>query len=178
MQRISRSAAEGDEESNQILETMLAECSGKDWRTRNHWCSAVVHALANTRADRALTALIRHIQALPGSMAFGPVELIASLLPVFENRALAPAFEMADSENPTIRAIGLQVLCNFYLEDLLPDNETERLEALLRDFRRDDYMTQHVADLVRFKASRVKPTEDENEIEEMFADILVENTGG
>lgn len=178
MQKLSRAARDGDADSLAVLRKMLADCSGADWRSRNHWCSAVVHALANTETDAALQGLIDHIHKLPAGIAFGPVELIASLLPIFEERALAPAFQMAGSDNPAVRAIGLQVLCNSYLEGSLPEDEVDRLDGLLRDFRKDNFLTQHVADLVRFKLSRHQRPENENEIEEMFADILVENTGG
>ena len=178
MQKISRAAEANDSTALAVLEAMLDDLSGADWKNRNHWCSAVIHSAANSRSPRALAALIRHIHRLPKTIAFGPVELIASLLPIFAEEALAPAFEMADQENPPVRAIGLQVLCNFYLEGILPESETDRLENLLKDFRRDNYLTQHVADLVRFKRQRNTRTDSEDEIQEMFADILVETTGG
>jgi HEAT repeat protein len=178
MQRISRDAAAGNGEALAVLEAMLDRCAPGDWKTRNSWCSAAVHALANTGTRRALAALIRHIQTLTPGVAFGPVELIASLLPVFEEEALEPAFEMAASENPPVRAIGTQVLCNFFLEGNLPQSAINRLEDLLRDFRKDNYLTQHVADLVRFKLARNARGEDGEDIEEMFADFLVESTGG
>lgn len=178
IQRVSRDAAAGDEGALAVLEAMLDDCVPGDWKTRNSWCSAAVHALANTGSRRALAVLIRHIQKLTPGVAFGPVELIASLLPVFEDEALEPAFEMAASENPPVRAIGLQVLCNFFLEGNLPQSGVDRLEELLREFRKDNYLTQHVADLVRFKLARNARAEDEEDIEEMFADFLVESTGG
>ena len=178
MRKLSRAARDMDAESLAVLEKMLTDLGAEDWKSRNHWCSAVVHASANTGHETALRALIAHIQQLPATIAFGPVELIASLLPVFAERALDPAFDMAGSDNPAIRAIGLQVVCNFFLEDVLPESEIPKLEELLRDFRKDNFLTQHVADLVRFKLSRHQGPDNDSEIEEMFADILVETTGG
>lgn len=149
--QLSSRGADGDTLSVQILNRMLERCETiENWNKNNRWCSLSMKALARTRSPESLKTILGFVRKLPPQVPFGIIDLLGSILPVYNRIIVAKAREMAeDSESETQRAIGIQTLCNMYLEGLLPGDQARHLESLIDAFKKDRYSTEHLTEMVR-----------------------------
>lgn len=176
MQELSLKAAEGDRDAMDALREMLEECKDMAfWNRNSRYCSAVVHAVGHSATLRSMKLLIDFARALPPGASYGVVELVSSILPSFRRIIMGPIQELI-TENPEgpARAIGIQTLCNLYLENLLQGEQIRFLEDVLKNFDSDDYLTQHVADLVRLEMA-YKEKEAEADLQAVLKGFLVED---
>ncbi len=144
-------AADGNRNALSILEIMLGECQSQDkWIKANYWCSMAIRSLINTRTPESMKIILGYIRKLPENTPFGAIDLISSLLPVYRQIILGPAKDLAmQSSRSVLKAIGLQTLCNMYLEGSLTGENALHLYKLIEDFKGDRYLTQHHVELVR-----------------------------
>jgi hypothetical protein len=178
MQDLAQSAATGNAVALEALSDMLEECRDPEYWARNsRYCSAVIHAVAIGGTLRSMQMLLRYVRALPDNIPFGTVDLISSILPTYRRIIMGPIKDLLnDTEHSAARAIGIQTLCNLYLEGSLQGEETAYLETVLREFDNDGYLTQHVADLVRLEMA-YKEKQAAEDLEEMLKGFLVEENG-
>jgi len=165
MQDIMERATEDDEESMQFLEFLLNDCKSlKTWRENNVLCSMSITAYIRTRTPRSMNKIIAFCYELPDQTHFGAIELISTLLPLYRKIILGPIKEMALSGNTqATRAIGLQTLCNMYLEGNLSLEDAKFLEQLVASFKEDRYFSSHITDLVKGAMAGGNMTHDSEE---------------
>lgn len=152
MMVISDAASRGDSRALQLLETMLERCEEKNaWsKTNNFWCSMTLKALAHSRTPESMKIILGFIRRLPDTTPFGAVDLLSSILPMYSRFIHGPARELLeDKKSAVCRAIGMQTLCNLYIEGSLHGDYASFLEKLAKNFQEDRYLTRHHVDLVR-----------------------------
>lgn len=162
MNELTIEASSGDTDALNIFATMLKDCRDQvDWIEKNYWCSMAIRSLANTRTPESLKIIMGFVRKLPDNTPFGAIDLISSLLPVYKKFILGPAKELVkDDKKQAQKAIGLQTLCNLYLEGSLIGDQATYLESLIRNFEPDRYLTQHHVELVRtaIRSSKIVST--------------------
>ncbi len=153
---------------------MLDECSTAEaWANQSRYCSAVIHAVASIGSLRSMQMLLRYARSLPDSIPFGAVDLISNVLPTYRRIVMGPIKDLlGENEGSAARAVGIQTLCNLYLEGSLQGEETAYLEQLLKGFDNDGFLTLHVADLVRLEMA-YKEKQAAEDLEEMLKGFLV-----
>ena len=177
MRKISRAASGGDQSALATLENMLSECKDPAaWRNNSYWCSAVVQSLAQSATPKSMAIMLQYSRDLPEETPYGIIELIANLLPGY-GKAVGPELKKFAAENPggPLRAIGIQGLCNLYLEGQLDDKQSKELEGLIKDFQPDNFLTQHLVDLSLNRMEGSQKIVVDDAIEELLKDIIVEN---
>lgn len=176
MQDLSRQVSAGDGVALEALAEMLHECREPGlWAENGRYCSAVVHAVGHSGALRSMKLLIDFSRALPPAIPYGVVELLAAILPTYRRIIFAPARELVGEAIDTpARAVGLQTLCNLYLDHGLQGDQIRQLEEFLRDFERDNYLTENVADLVRLEMA-YRERDASADLEKVLRGYLVEN---
>ncbi|MCR9141092.1 MAG: hypothetical protein NXI24_02490 [bacterium] len=174
MQDLASRAAAGESLAQEVLQDMLTECQSPEcWTTNSQYCSAVIHAVASIGSLRSMQMLLRYARALPDNISFGTVDLISSVLPTYRRIIMGPIKDLlGENEASAARAVGIQTLCNLYLEGSLQGEETAYLEQILKDFDSDGYLTQHVADLVRLEMA-YKEKQAAADLDEMLKGFLV-----
>jgi len=173
MRKLSHAAAANDENAMLTLEAMIQNCGPETWQKKSYWCSAIIHALVNTGTNRSLEVVLQHINAFSETILFGPIELMSNLLPHYGEIVINPAIKMASSKiGSPIRAIGIQILCNLFLEGKLPDAKKEQLNDLLNNFQQDRYLTLQTVELVRSKMNQETNLISKSEIEGLFTEII------
>ncbi len=174
MQDLSERAAAGEALALEALHDMLTECQSPEcWSKNSRYCSAVIHAVASIGSLRSMQMLLRYARALPDNIPFGTVDLISSVLPTYRRIIMGPIKDLlGENEASAARAVGIQTLCNLYLEGTLQGEETAYLETILQSFDSDGYLTQHVADLVRLEMA-YKEKQAAADLEEMLKGFLV-----
>ena len=178
MRELSGSAAAGDEQALEVLTGMLAECrSAESWARSSSYCSAVVHAVAQTGTLRSMQLLIRCVSEFDEEMPYGAVELFSSILPTYKRIVMGPLKDLIETGPGPARAVGLQSLCNLYLDGQLQGEEIRYLTGCLKKFTQDDYLTLHVADLVRLEIS-YKEKQAEEDLNGMLDGFLLEDSEG
>jgi len=178
MRTLSREAEEGNEEAFQILEAMLGECRDPgNWNKHNVYCSAILNALARTGKSRSLQKLVKFVYEMPESMPSAAVALIAALLPLYRQIVVGPARKMIlDGDREIVRAVGLQTLCNLFLDGMLEGEDTKFLQQTITDFTEDDYFTKNTIDIVRIIfAGQLSTATDDSEFLEHIDDLLLES---
>ena len=178
MQDLSERAGADEAAAQQVLTEMLEECLQPEcWSKSSRYCSAVIHAVASIGSLRSMQMLLRFARALPAQIPFGTVDLISSVLPGYKRIIMGPIKDLlGEPESSAARAVGIQTLCNLYLEGSLQGAETSYLEEILKNFDQDDYLTQHVADLVRLEMA-YKEKQAAEDLEEMLKGFLVGEGG-
>lgn len=174
MQDLSHRAISGEALALEVLQDMLAECQSPEcWAHNSQYCSAVIHAVASIGSLRSMQMLLRYARTLPDSISFGTVDLISSVLPTYKRIIMGPIKDLlGENEASAARAVGIQTLCNLYLEGSLQGEETAYLEQILLSFDNDGYLTQHVADLVRLEMA-YKEKQAAADLEDMLKGFLV-----
>lgn len=174
MQDLSHRASTGESLALDALTDMLEECRDPEfWSRSSQYCSAVVHAVASIGSLRSMQMLLRYARALPDHISFGTVDLISSVLPTYKRIIMGPIKDLlGEHEASAARAVGIQTLCNLYLEGSLQGEETAFLEQVLQKFDNDGYLTQHVADLVRLEMA-YKEKQAAEDLEDMLKGFLV-----
>ena len=156
LQDLSDNISSGDDSSFQILEKMTDDCKLPNlWKENCRYCSAIVSALAHLRTSKSLQFLINFIQNLPEDMPYGAVDLLGSLLPVYENQIIGNLKEMAaQNSNASIKAVGMHALTNMALDDKLAENDMNFLLNLLEDFKGDRYFSSDFIEIAIFHIQR------------------------
>lgn len=150
MNSLTSEARNGNSAALSVLTDMLDHCRRQtDWMQKNYWCSMAIRALANTRTPESLKIIIGFIRKLPDTTPFGAIDLISSLLPLYRKIILGPAKELAGEKKQALRAIGIQTLCNLYLEGSLVGEQANYLQDIVKNFQPDRYLTYHHVELVR-----------------------------
>ncbi|MBX7059807.1 MAG: hypothetical protein K1X75_17215 [Leptospirales bacterium] len=175
MQDLSRQAAEGDSVALDALGEMLEECRDtKFWIRNSRYCSAVVHAVAHVGAMRSMKLLVDFVRGLSPDAPYGVVELISSILPTYRRIVMGSVMQLLEeAPDGPARAVGLQTLCNMYLDHALQGEQIRFLEQTLQNFDRDNYLTQTVADLVRLEMA-YREEEAAADLEAMLHGFLIE----
>jgi hypothetical protein len=151
LMELSEKGESGDNNSVILLSEMLKQCVGKtEWFSHNRWCSMTLKALMMTRTPESLKIIMQFIRNLPEQMPFGAVDLLSSLLPLYRGIITGHVIQLAsEGESEVLRALGMQTLCNLYLEGLLNSDHVVYLENLMRSYKGDRYFTQQVIDITR-----------------------------
>ncbi len=151
MTELSDLGRNGDRESTELLIAMLSMCGSRNqWFARNTWCSMAARALIQTRTRESLQFILRFIRDLPDQTPFGAVDLIAGLLPLYGSIITGHAVDLAsEGQSEILRALGIQTLCNMYLEGLLSSEHSAYLDKIIRSFKGDRYFTQQITEIVR-----------------------------
>lgn len=172
IQRISDSAGTGDELSFLVIKEMLKDCPDRDsWKKNNYWCSMALNALSGCQSSEALKFIMSYIRKLPENIPFGVIDLLSGILPRFGKFILGPAKELANDPRSALRAVGIQTLCNMYLDgELRDDNNIQLLDDLTKNFSQDSYRTEHHVELVRMALHRASMDNDElvDEFDDLF----------
>lgn len=176
LREISQAAADGDAQAFKTLDLMLADCRDpQNWISQSAYCSGVVHALGRIQNMKAMQLLIRLARDLPEGTPAGAIELLASILPEFRRFVMGSLRELIqrDMGSPAY-LVAVQCLCNLYIEDKLAGSDVEFLAHQLESFQSDDYLTQHIADLVAadLRAHKDPTLADPGEV---FGELLVES---
>lgn len=107
------------------------------------------------------------------------VEFLAKVLSFFGKIIVGPAKELIEYPSGTPQhAIGIQTLCNLFLEGLLGDEHLPYLSSLISRFEEDPYFSSYLIDMVKstreykefLKRENVQITEEEIE----FDSFLIE----
>lgn len=176
MTALSERASRGEEEAFATIEEMFeSNRTSQAWRENGRMASAVVHALVRTSSSRSMLLLFRFIRSLPSDIPYGTVELLSSLLPSYGPIVIGPTKELCDSHNaPEVRAVGIQTLCNLFLEGKLTATDGQYLAGILNTFEEDRFQSEHHADLVRLMMKRKKDEQSDAHDTDEWRDILVE----
>ncbi len=175
IRRLSEAAAQDDAAALETLEQMLRD-GCRDWMKDSYWCSAAIRGLVLSESARSMEIVLDYIKNSSAELPYGVIELFASLLPVYGGAVLPHLREMAKAEEASpIRAVGIQALCNVYLEGRLEGEDLQFLKTTIRDFMPDRYMTHHVVDLVHSYLVGSQRIVDSNEMDEIFKDVIVES---
>ncbi len=142
-------ASDGDARAQETLEQLVRSCDNAAWQTRPRFCSAVTSALIQAGTHRSMLFVMRFLREIPASVPFGAVEMIAAQLPIYGAGLLPTLRSLAQSQEEASRALGIQTLCNMYLEHRLPEADEEFLREQIQDFEDDRFATGHVAEMVR-----------------------------
>lgn len=169
---INRIGVEASKQSETLesLGELLSECNTREkWMQASGYASGLVHALVKAGTSKSMLSLLGFIRNLPEDMPFGAVELIGATLPSYGKIITGPAKELATGNfSSAARAIGIQTLCNLYLDDLIEGDQIDYIGELIQSYENDEFFSSHLVDLV--KARMRKRTEQQEE----ELDILVE----
>ena len=151
LQDLANKAALGDAKAMQLLTGMLKDCSDPAiWHKDSRYASAVIHAMGRVRSMKAMQQLVGLARGLPEGTPAGAIELIASILPEFRRFAMGPLRELMERKDGSpAYLVGVQALCNLYIEGHLEGSDVEHLADALEGVETGDYLTQHIVDLVR-----------------------------
>lgn len=174
MKKLGEKASNGDANSFNALSLMLADCQKiENWQNKGHYTSAVVYAVSQIKSLKAMQLIIKLIENLPEGIPSGSLELLAGTLPGFKRFVLSPVKQLVQKKsNSPACLIGIQTLCNLYLEDGLEGNDIDFLADKLKDFQTSDYSTKHVVDLVKTEMAS-RNSDQSQELENALSELLV-----
>ncbi len=164
------------------IKEILSECKTyENLRKKNQICSFCIHVLVRSQRPEGMFILIQYIKSLDTYMPLTYIEFLAKVLSFFGKIIVGPAKELIQyaSGSPQ-RAIGIQVLCNLFLEGLLGDEHLPYLSDLISDFEEDPYFSSYLIEMVKstrefkeyLKKEKKQTIEEEIEIDS----ILIEKT--
>ncbi len=121
--------------------------------------------------------LLKFIKSLPPSTPFVFVEFLSKLLPYYGKIIVGPTKELIEfPENSPQHAIGIQSLCNLFLDGTIGDENLPYLLSLLEDFQSDIYFSNYLVEMVKSTneyQSFIKKEKKEIEEFEIPDDFLV-----
>jgi hypothetical protein len=162
--------ASSQSETLESLGELLSECNSREkWQQASGFVSGLVHALVKAGTSKSMLRLLGFVRSLPDDMPFGAVELIGTTLPSYGKIITGPAKELCTGNfSDSARAIGLQTLCNLYLDDLIEGDHVNHVAELIQSFEEDEFFSSHLVDLVKAKM-RTRGDNTDGEL-----DVLVE----
>lgn len=164
--------ARSNPEMMESLDSLLKECKDPDfWRTGARWGSTLFHTIVRVGNSRSMMLLLGFARSLPEDYPFGPVDLLGNILPLYGRIMIGPAKELVRSSSDASEAVGLQTLCQLYLDGVVHGDNAAYLKALISEFEGDSYLSQNIVELVQNSMQRVNLEESETIDPE---DVLVE----
>lgn len=157
-------------ETLEALGELIFECNNREaWLNASGYVSGLVHAMVKAGTSKSMMRLLSFVRSLPDDMPFGAVELIGTTLPSYGKIITAPAKELCEGKfSASAHAIGIQTLCNLFLDDLIDGDQADYISGLIENFEQDEFFSSHLVDLAKSKMkNRGIPSIDE-------LDILVE----
>ena len=174
MRELGQLAASGDLVAQKAIEMMLLDCQNlTNWQKKGHYTSAIIHAAAQIKNVKAMQMIVLLVKNLPIGIPSGGIELLAGILPEFRPFVMGPIRDlMKFDENTPAFLVGIQSMCNLYLEGALEGSDLNFLADKLDGFVSSDYITSHIVDLVR---SELKSRNDagNNKMETILGELLV-----
>jgi|YNPMSStandDraft_1061717.scaffolds.fasta_scaffold12805_2 hypothetical protein len=146
--------------------------------------SYCIHILIQSQRPESMFLLIQHIKSLPESIPLKYVEFLGRLLPFFGKIIIGPAKELCQFPMGTPQhAVGIQILCNLFLDNLLGEENFSYLVKLINEFEQDPYFSKHLIDMVkstseyRLLLQKTKELEEQTE-KEIFSDdtLLIDDS--
>jgi len=145
------------------LESLLEECKDPEfWRTGARWGSTLFHTIVRVGNSRSMMLLLGFARSLPEDYPFGPVDLLGNILPLYGHIMIGPAKELVRSSSDAAEAVGLQSLCQLYLDGVVHGDNAEYLQNLIDHFEGDSYLSQNIVELVQTSMHRVSLEEKES----------------
>ena len=85
---------------------------------------------------------------------------------------------MSNTENAgPVKAIGIQTLCNLYLEGKLDGAELDFLKEVVKDFQTDRFLTHHLVDLVQGRLIGSERIGTGDELAEILKNVILDKPG-
>ncbi|MCS7205836.1 MAG: hypothetical protein NZ853_09070 [Leptospiraceae bacterium] len=136
---------------NQLYYLLSNKCNSFDnIKANSVLCSSCIHILIQSKRPESLFLLIQYIKSLPVQIPITYVEFLGKLLPFFGKIVIGPAKELTRYPDGTPqKAIGIQILCNLFLDGLLGEENYMYLIDLTQNYQNDPYFTKHLFDLVK-----------------------------
>lgn len=133
------------------IQNILEECKTFDGLKQNNpLCSYCIHILIQSQRPEGMFLLIQYIKSLDDFMPLTFVEFLGRLLPFFGKIIIGPAKELCQYPlNTPQHAIGIQTLCNLFLDGLLGQENYLYLIELIKDFESDSYFTKNLIEMVK-----------------------------
>ncbi len=151
------------------IKIILDNCKTyEDLKKNSYLCSCCIHVLIQSRRPESMYTLIQYIKSLPEFVPITFVEFLGKLLPFFGKIIIGPSKELAEFPSGTPQhAIGIQTLCNLFLDGLLGEENYDYLRKLIYDFRNDYYFTDYLIEMVKStREFRIITQEKESLIQE------------
>jgi hypothetical protein len=168
------------------IKNILEQCrTFEDLKKNNIICSYCIHILIHSQRPESMYVLLQHIKSLAEFMPLKYVEFLGRLLPFFGKIVIGPAKELCSYPRGTPQhAIGVQILCNLFLDGILGEENLSYLIELIQDFESDPYFTKNLIDMVKstreykeyLKKIHQVQTSSLPEEELSFDSILIEKT--
>lgn len=173
LRELSSQAAEGDTNSLQVLGLMLKDCEDlATWQHHSRYASGSIHAVAQVKTLKAMQLIIGLVRSLPEGVPAGIIELLASILPEFQRFVMGPVRELVQkNDHSPAFLVGVQSLCNLYIEGHLEGADVEYLAERLKGFESGDYITQHIVDLVGAEISS-HSDKQEQDVEAVLGELI------
>ncbi|GIX42892.1 MAG: hypothetical protein KatS3mg129_2625 [Leptospiraceae bacterium] len=166
----------------QSIKDILENCKTfEDLKRNSIICSYCIHILIQSQRPESMYILLQHIKSLPDFMPLKYVEFLGRLLPFFGKIIIGPAKELCQYPKGTPQhAIGVQILCNLFLDGLLGEENFPYLIELIRDFEQDPYFTKNLIDMVKstreYKDFLKKSSKNINKDLELDEDIIFDDS--
>lgn len=164
--------ARTDGETMDSLESLLEPCKDPDfWRSEGRWGSTLFHTIVRVGNSRSMMLLLGFARSLPEDFPYGPVDLLGNILPLYGHIMIGPAKDLVRSRSAASEAVGLQALCQLYLDGVVHGDNAQYLKELIQGFDGDSYLSQNIVELVHTSMQRAS-LEEEGAIDP--DDVLVE----
>lgn len=140
-----------DKELLKSIEDILSECKNfENLKKNNLLCSFCIHILVQSQRPEGMILLIKYIKSLDEFIPTTYVEFLAKLLSFFGKIIIGPTKELIQYPKGTPQhAIGIQTLCNLFLEGLLGEEHLPYLANLIQDFEEDPYFSNYLVEMVK-----------------------------
>lgn len=140
-----------DKELLKSIDLILSECKNFDnLKKRSLICSFCIHILVQSQRPEGMAILIKYIKSLDEFIPNTYVEFLAKILSFFGKIIIGPTKELVQFPKGTPQhSIGIQTLCNLFLEGLLGDEHLPYLVNLIQDFEDDPYFSSYLVDMVK-----------------------------
>ncbi|MFN3604855.1 MAG: hypothetical protein ACK4UJ_09115 [Leptonema sp. (in: bacteria)] len=173
-----------DKELFESIKGILAECNNFENLKKNSTiCSFSIHVLVQSQRPEGMYILIQHIKSFDSFMPPTYVEFLAKVLSFFGKIIIGPAIELTQYPIGTPQnAIGVQTLCNLFLEGMLGEEHLPYIVKLIQEYDENPYSSQYLIDLIKstkeFKEFVKKQKNQNLELEEdiQLDSILIEKT--
>lgn len=170
------------------IQKILEECrTFEGIKQHSSLCSFCIHILIQSQRPESMFILIQYIKSLDEFIPLTFAEFLGRLLPFFGKIIIGPAKELCQfPRNTPQHAIGIQTLCNLFLDGLLGEENHPYLIELIKNFESDPYFSKHLIDMVKstneFKALAKKfykeseDKEDTVDLTTISEEILIDDS--
>jgi hypothetical protein len=141
LSELMKLAAKSDKNTWSLIYQLVREAdSGRlSWGYHKNILSGLVYILSHVGDSKSYRILVNYVKSLDRPIPIGALELIADMLPTFEELDMSEIFQIAAHSDELKSAFGVMALTKLTLENRLNPEEKDRTKQFLTSYKNEKY---------------------------------------